>query len=163
VFAVTIKLLTLITFTVHSVLGCCAHHQHHPHSEACHAAVESPACDHSHAHPGDCGDVAESTLKGCFHDGVDQGQTRGLSESSNGSTCDGSHDCQEPRCNYVSAPPETYDAMKAFSILFAYVGKDLSVCQFTASANSFLLAWLSSSSPPLGSRCCCTLFQSWQI
>ena len=162
-FAVTIKLLTLITFTVHAVLGCCAHHQHHPHSESCHASVESSTCDHSHAHPGDCGDVAESTQKGCCHDGVNQVQIQRMSESSNGSPCDGSHDCQQPRCNYVSAPTATFDAVKAFSGPFAFADKDLTVCQLTASANSSLLAWLSSSSPPLGSRCCCTFLQSWQI
>lgn len=160
-FVVAFKLLTLITFTVHAVLGCCAHHQHHPRSEACHAAVDSSACDHSHAHPGDRGDVAESTHKGYCHDGVDQQQ--GMSESSSGSPCDGSHDCQELRCTYVSAPTETFDALKSFPVLVSYVGKDLTVCQFTASADSFLFAWLRSSSPPLGYRCCCTFFQSWQI
>ena len=169
-FVAAINILTLISFTVHAVVGCCVHHQHHPHTLACHASQCESSSEDSGSHDSCCEvmeDAAESCAHGCCHG--DWGSKNPGSDAEvfvggeHDSPCDGKHDCEEPTCSFLVAASHTHAGLKAISCWVVFNGNESTASEFHAIARSCKKAWPGLSSPPLSSQCACALLQSWQI
>lgn len=164
VFVTAINLLTLLAFSVHAVFGCCVHHQHDSHSESCHTVNQAAGCGHSHnARVDNNHDSAKQ--EGCCHD--DHGATlaeQGVGYESESEPCNGSHDCKEPRCNFVAATSETQIVLGSASLIVEHVGDQLTFCQFCLSTtSSSRLRYFEAASPHSSALIHCALLQSWQI
>ena len=160
VFVAVINLLTLVAFSVHAVFGCCLHHHHHPHSESCMSVHDSDKSGR------DCDAKADS--KGdqvgcCHHQHGNLDEEINDSHETESEPYDGSNNCKEPRCNFIASSPKTLDVLGSISTIVAYVGNQLTVCQFSVSTSSSFLCQFESASPSGGARIYCALMQSWQI
>ncbi len=163
-FVAVINLLTLVAFSVHGVFGCCLHH-HHPQSESesCQSVHDSVKCGDSNGANavGDHNGVAHGE---CCHDRHGTAASeKSVGDEPESVPCDGSHDCEEPRCSFVAASQNTFDVLGSISTMVAYVGNQLTVCQFSVSSSSSFLWQFESASSSGGSRIYCALMQSWQI
>ena len=162
-FVTAINLLTLLAFSVHAVFGCCVHHQHDSHSESCHVMQEAVGCGHSHNAKA-VNNHDSVRHEGCCDD--DHGATaseQAVGHESESLPCNGSHDCDEPRCNFVAAAPETQDVLDSVSLMVAHFGDQLTFCQFCLPTTSSRLRCFEASSPHSSARNYCALLQSWQI
>ncbi len=162
VFVTAINLLTLFAFSVHAVFGCCVHHQHDSHSESCHTVNQAAGCGHSHnARVDNNHDSVKH--EGCCHDDHGTFAEQGVGHESESVPCNGSHDCNEPRCNFVAAAPETQNVLGSVSLMVSHVGDQLTFCQFSLSTCSSRLRQFEAASPHYGALIYCALLQSWQI
>lgn len=164
VFVPAINFLTLIAFSVHAVFGCCVHHQHDSHSELCHTVKQSAGCGHSHNAKVDSNHDSVKH-EGCCHDEHgDTASQQGVGNESESVPCNGSHDCNEPRCNFVAAAPETQDVLDSVSLMVEHVGDQLTFCQFCLpTTSSSRLRYFEAASPHSSALIHCALLQSWQI
>ena len=163
VFVTAINLLTLLAFSVHAVFGCCVHHQHDSHSESCHTVKQAVDCGHSHIAKVD-NNHDSVKHNGCCHDEHSSTASElSVGHESQSAPCDGSHDCKEPRCNFVAAAPETLDVLGSGSLMIAHVGDQLTFYQFSLSARSSCQRYFEAASPHSGALIYCALLQSWQI
>ena len=174
-FVAAINILTLISFTVHAVMGCCVHHHHHLHTTGCHSSKSESAGENSDSHDSSCEVkevAAESCAHGCCHDGSGSknlgsdtdvfvgGEHDSLFQDS---PCNDSHDCDEPSCNFVVATPQTSVDIKAISTWVVFHGSNLTASEFQAIARSCKRPWSRLSAPPVSFQCACALLQTWQI
>ena len=160
-FAQIIQRLTLIAFTVHAVLGCCAHHSHAQGGECC-EHVSAHRCDSHGAYE------AEHALDDCTHEHecpevpASGGVVQNPAACGCDLPCDHSHSCNETRCAYVIPSTTTvdFDADVFFCVLdLASSNKSIlgpSVCTNLRTCWPAHL-WHSSSAQ------LCADLQSWQI
>ena len=108
VFAQFIRRLTLIAFTVHAVLGCCAHHSHAQGSDCCkhvalHQSDSHGDCESEHEHDG-------CTEKQVCSEVLSSGEVvESFADCGCALPCDHSHACNETRCAYLISSTATDD------------------------------------------------------
>lgn len=146
-----IHCITLVAFSAHVLLGCCAHHHH---------GVTPALCSQHHGHTHDAGhlhddhdhDIAESSCHE-LDDSVD-------TEHPTSPPCDHSHDCEQGNCTFASsdsrvvAPAinDVFVLMPIQAATSADVRRFIDVIRFDNFSTCSLLA---------GHRC--ALQQSWQL
>lgn len=164
VFVTSINLLTLLAFSVHAVFGCCVHHQHDSHSESCHTVKQAVDCGHSHNAKADNNHDSVKHEECCHNDHGTTASDEGVGHESESVPCNGSHDCDEPRCNFVAAFPVTQGVLDSVSLMVANVGDQLTFCQFCLpTTSSSRLRYFEAASPHSSALIRCALLQSWQI
>lgn len=153
-FAAAANLLALIAFTVHAVFGCCVHHHHHTFSKDCVVELASEACCHNHG-----AEKHETEHHGCS----DHGDQHSSHNDSPVAPCDGSHDCNEPSCSFISASTCSLTENMAQSSIVVYFGDSIPMpivfyrMRFGASGH------FEAAGPPATSSLRCAIAQSWQI
>ena len=161
-FAAAIHYLTLFAFSVHAAMGCCAHHHHHAETDACYAVHAQDACHHENDDSKI--QIEAGGHEGCCHHGqIETHGNEGDNEHQDQSPCDGSHDCDEPGCNFIAATPETLDVVSSFTWVVAYIGEQSLLSQSVLVGNNFGVQRRDQCVLPGSSRVHCILMQSWQI
>jgi hypothetical protein len=164
VFAVVIKFLTIAAFTMHMVLGCCAHHYHRVSVESCEASSES-----GHGSPIDASDAEHHTIvhvhRGgcCTHQHAAETHEAKPFNVPADAPCDDVHDCKEPRCTFVASSSQSFASIASFSHVVLCIGTLNERDQFACSIKSNLARRWEASSRFEVSGARCALFQSWQI
>jgi hypothetical protein len=154
VFAVSVKIFTLTTFAVHAMIGCCMHHHHHVHAESSSGFTSSSDVNvNQNKHEHSC----------CNHEQVPQDHDDLADDCPTEAPCDGSHDCNEPHCTFVAAPPESLDSLVSTSQWTCFASEVIAQQQIIFAIKS-ALAGRSGFSEPLESGCAhCAQLQSWQF
>lgn len=169
-FSSTLHFLALISFAVHTVFGCCAHHSHADHAQCC--AAEEHACDHEHSQQS-CDDQSEHA-NCCDHHShtvpneIDSqvtylcGGHQCLSEHDGERHSHVPHKCCELRCVYITASVvSTVDLFDNDALMVAMLPTDTHwhSSKLYFDQNSYHLG--TSDIHPVSVRCALT--QSWQI
>ena len=168
VFSSALHFLALVSFTVHTVFGCCAHHSHADQTQCC--ATAEHACDHDHSQQA-CEDHSHANC--CDHsshsvsDEIDSQVTflcggHQCSEHEGEHHNHAPHKCCELRCVYITAAVvSTVDLFDNDALMVAMLPTDARwhISKLYFDQNSHHLG--TSDIRPVSVRC--ALMQSWQI
>lgn len=91
-----LRVLMLLTFTAHAVLGCCMHHQHQVCCQRFSSGWSQPAT-HSEIQASTCS-------HGCRH----HGKSSSDAKTETPAPSNHSHDCDQPACSFLATNPESY-------------------------------------------------------
>lgn len=171
------QLVTLLAFTAHAVLGCCGHHAHAGHADACRAQA-------SVAHNADCSGHCEHAAGAANHAA---GQTHRAhatccapSEQTTASDsliapaggaawwaqrslpCKDAHECGGGRCAYLNATSQEASSRSAAEPLVLTLQVERGESLLDRATSGFAPGHRPCTRQ-LSSADCCALLQSWQI
>ncbi len=159
-FTAAVRIFTLLSFTVHAVIGCCAHHSHGAvHDETCESHRECGFHQTLERHVHD----VEATSSSCSHaDAVaTDGSDAGYSNSPE-MPCDDSHRCNEANCSFLAGSSVSLDFDSSNHECCDFIDINRSVLQLSSTHLNpgGGLYWR------LGCKACvlsCAILQTWQI
>ena len=159
-FTIAVRILSLLSFTVHAVIGCCAHHSHGDvHDKTCESNRECGFHQSLERHVHE----VEITSSSCCH--ADEIATDGSDEVCTNSPeipCDDSHTCNETICSFLAGASVSLDLDSSNHECFDSI--DVNRCRLQLSTRHLNpgggLYWR------LGCKACvlsCAILQTWQI
>jgi hypothetical protein len=156
VFAAAANLLALIAFTVHAVFGCCVHHHHHALTETCVVELASDTCCHEH-------DSHEHETATGHHGCTSHDDQHSSPSDSPAAPCDGSHDCNEPSCSFISASSSSLTDINDQSSIVVCFGDSIQLMIVSCRTPFGASRHFEAAGPPATSSLRCAIAQSWQI
>ncbi len=155
-FATAANFLALIAFTVHAVFGCCVHHHHHAFTKTCYVERSSEPCSHEHDSKR-YETVAEH--RGCSGHG-DQNSNYTHSPVT---PCDGTDECNEPRCSFIAATMCSLTDIQAHTSIDVCFGDSIPKTGFACRTPFGAQSKFEAEGPPTTSSLRCAIGQSWQF
>lgn len=159
-FKTAVRIVTLLSFTVHAVIGCCAHHSHGLfHDETCES---NRKCGHHQTPARQAHDVEAATSSCCHPEAIAlDGSDAGYPDSPE-MPCNDSHQCNETICSFLAGSSVSLD-FESLNDESCYLN-DFNRCVLQRSLTHFKpsngLHW------KLGCRAfvfSCVILQTWQI